>query len=136
MLKKLRNLYFVASLVGLMGYLLGLLTAPKSGRELRREMKSTGRKNLSLLEKQLKAQYSDLNLQLQELESRMDVSSKIVTESINKYIVDARILQKKSKHLLSALHDGVASDDELIRVIKELKNLKTSIKKYFKSSVS
>lgn len=132
MYKRIRNLYFVTLFIGSVGYILGLLTASKSGKDFRREIETTGRKNLINLEKQLKAQYSDLNNQLQVLENNLDASSKVVAEKINKYIVDVKKMQKKSKILLSALHDGTAEDDELIQVIDEINNLKSSIKKYFK----
>lgn len=133
MYKRIRNLYIVTLVVGAIAYFLGLLTAPKSGKELRREIESTGHKNLIALEKQLKAQFSDLSLQLHELESKLDDSSIIVTKDINKSIAQINNLLNRSKLLLSALHDGSVDDDELIKVINEIKSLKSSVKKYFKA---
>lgn len=115
---------------GLIGYAAGILTAPKSGKETRKDIKNAASKARSEAEKHLKAMLADLN---NHLETAKEAGLKLTGKSkqeFDKVTEKAKLAKDKVREVLSALHDGDADDPELKEAMKDAKDALKNLKKY------
>lgn len=121
-----------AAIAGVAGYVTGVLTAPKSGKETRKDIKENVDSSIAEAEKDLKKLHTELATKLEEVKLvSQKFSGKAKTEvdsSINK----ARDAKEKVREMLSAIHEGDADNKDLQRAIKEAKQALAHIKDYFK----
>jgi gas vesicle protein len=118
---------------GAVGYLIGILTAPKSGKETREDIRNAAMKAKSEAEKRLKALLSELNQKIEAAKvqgAKLKGKAKVEFDKATQKAVNAK---QKVREVLSALHDGDADDPELKQAIKDakaaIKNLETYVKK-------
>lgn len=106
-----------AVLSAVIGYLAGLLTAPKSGKETRQTIKDKATETYNTAEKELKKLHTELNDAISEVSDRIDSfrNKKEVGEVLDK----GREAKQKAREVLSALHDGEAEDKDLQKAIKD-----------------
>ncbi|CAN5648048.1 hypothetical protein BH23PAT2_BH23PAT2_00350 [soil metagenome] len=112
------------------GYVTGLLTAPKSGKETRKDIHDTALRARNEAEKKLKQAHSEL----QDLLDRgnnvaNDVSGK-AKDGFNDALKHAATAKEKAKGLLSALHEGDSDDKDLQKAIKEADSAIEHLKSY------
>lgn len=119
-------------IAGTVGYLAGILTAPKSGKATRQDIKNNVDRGWSEAEKQLKALHTELMTKLDEVKV---VGQKVTGQakaefdaSLNK----ARDAKEKVREMLSAIHEGDAKDDDLQRAIKQASSALDHLKDYIK----
>lgn len=131
--KNTRKLAAGALAAGAIGYLAGVLTAPKSGKETREDIKVAANKAMREAEQKLKAVLSSLNTRLAD--ARV-VSLKLkgkAKDELDEVIKTATVAKDKVREVLSSLHNGEADDPELKKALsdakKALKHLETYIKK-------
>lgn len=115
------------------GYVAGLLTAPKSGKETRKDIAKSASKARIDAERKLKKLYSELQDLIGEGETRRKKLSVKAKKELDEALAQAKKAKEKAKELLSALHHGDADDPNLQAVINEVKlaqkNLVTFLKK-------
>jgi gas vesicle protein len=106
-----------AAITGLVGYLVGVLTAPKSGKETREDIKDKAFETYGAAEKELKKLHTELvdlidegTERVSEFRSRKDVKAALEKGH------DAR---QKAREVLSTLHDGEANDKDLKKAISD-----------------
>lgn len=106
-----------AVLSALFGYLAGLLTAPKSGKETRQTIKDKAAETYNAAEKELKKLHTELSDVISEVSERIDSfrNKKEVSDVLDK----GRDAKQKAREVLSALHDGEAEDKDLQKAIKD-----------------
>jgi len=120
-----------AALSAVVGYVAGVLTAPKSGKETRDDIVDKAKEGYNAAEKELKKLHTELTDVLDEMGDRIDSfrNRKEVTGAVDK----ARDAKQKAREVLSALHDGESDDKELKQAIadatKAIQNLKDYLKK-------
>lgn len=103
------------------GYLAGILTAPKSGKETRGDIQRAASKTKTDAERNLKNLYSELH-ELTEQGSKKVKQLRTRGKTELKAAVDKGTEAKgKARELLTALHDGDADDKDLHRAITEVK---------------
>jgi gas vesicle protein len=115
------------------GYLAGILTAPKSGKETRKDIKVTTEKGIAAAEKVLKKTYT----QLSEASAKAKVQVKKLSGTAKKDLqvaIDlADTAKKKAGEILSDFHEGKPQDKNLAKALSEsqkaIDNLKTYLKK-------
>lgn len=96
------------------GYVIGLLTAPRSGKNSRKLIKSRADKSIRELESQLKQMFAET----QDLVKKIDAhSSSTLIKSKGALIKN----QRKIKELLSLIHGNDAVDEDLVDAINEAK---------------
>ena len=115
------------------GFIAGILTAPKSGKETREDIRDTANRVVSEAEKQLKKLHSEMNVVIEDAKLVLSGKTGKAKEDISRAVGSAKDKQQKIKELLSALRDGGASDNpELKKALKEagsaLDHLKTFLK--------
>jgi gas vesicle protein len=120
-----------AALSALAGYLAGILTAPKSGKETRQDIKNKAEASYTAAEKELKKLHTELTDVLNEVGERL-------TSFKNRKDVDAALkkgqhAKQKAREVLSTLHDGETEDVDLRKAIKDatdaIEHLRNFLKK-------
>ncbi len=120
-----------AALSALLGYLAGILTAPKSGKETRGDIKNKAAETYSVAEKQLKSLHTELSDVIDEVSDRISDfrGNKDVSDALDK----GRDAKQKAREMLSVLHDGDASDKDLKKAIgdatKAIEHLRDFLRK-------
>jgi gas vesicle protein len=123
-----------AVVAGVAGYVAGILTAPKSGKETRKDIKSTAIKVKTEAEKKLKTAHSDLNRLIEEVKDRGSKLSGKAKQEFSTGLDKAKKAKEKVREVLSALHDGDADDPELKKALKEAKDALGHLQKYVKKA--
>ncbi len=106
-----------AALSALAGYVAGLLTAPRSGKETRQVIKNKATETYEAAEKELKRLHTELADVIGEVNDRFSTfrNPKEVDEALKK----GRNAKQKAREVLSVLHDGEAVDEDLKAAIKD-----------------
>ncbi|HJP96245.1 MAG TPA: YtxH domain-containing protein [Candidatus Saccharimonadales bacterium] len=101
------------------GYIAGILTAPKSGKETRADIKETANKSVNEAEKQLKKLHTELNKVINQAKGEADSVKGKAREEVDAAIAKTMAVKEKARQVLSALHEGDADDKDLEKAIKE-----------------
>lgn len=133
MSNKTKNFAIGALIVGAIGYVAGILTAPKSGKETRADIAHARDAGMAEAEKHLKRLHTELTKLIEEAEvyvadsdARKNTNNLIETELVAK----ANAARQKAREILSALHDGNADDKDLDKAVTEASKAIKSLKKY------
>ena len=118
------------------GYLAGLLTAPKSGKETRKDIRNAAAKAKADADKQLKNAHSELSRLLEEAAVIANKSKGKIGAEVQAIINQATKARQKTRELLSAIHEGEAEDNDLQKAIDEVKQASDHLKKYITKSKS
>ncbi len=122
-----------AVIAALAGFIAGILTAPKSGKETREDIKDTANRVVSEAEKQLKKIHSEMNVVIEDAKELLQGKTGKTKEDIMSAVASAKEKQAKVKELLSALRDGGSSEDpELAKSLKDAKSALDHLKKFVK----
>lgn len=116
------------------GYVAGLLTAPKSGKETREDIKNTAKATVSAAEKELKVLHTELSKLMDEARGRAGELKGTAQEGLDKAMAAAKVAKEKARELLSAVHEGDADDKDLKKAIDEANRAVTHLKTYLKKS--
>lgn len=128
-----RNLGIFAVFAALAGFIAGILTAPKSGKETREDIKDTANRVVSEAEKQLKKLHTEMNVVLMDARELLQGKSGKAKQDLASAVGAAKEKQGKVKEILSSLRDGGAADDpELAKAMKEAKAALSHLKKFLK----
>lgn len=115
------------------GYIAGILTAPKSGRETREDIKHKAVQTKTEAEKQLKQLHTELGKVLDQARSQAEAARGKAKVEIDAAMDKTRVVKEKARELLSALHEGDADDKDLRKAINEanatIAHLRTYLKK-------
>lgn len=117
-------------IAGAAGYLAGILTAPKSGAETRRDIKDAADTKITETERELKKLHTELLELLDEGKSRAgSVRGRAQTE-LDELLGNATIMKQKAREILSAIHEGDANDKDLQRVMSETSKAVKHLRSY------
>lgn len=114
------------------GYVAGILTAPKSGKETRADIKDAAERARAEAEKDLKQLHTELDKIITEAKSRSKSLNSKAQEELNKLIEKAKDTKEKAREMLSALHEGGAEDKDLAKAIKDANNALDHLRDYLK----
>ena len=116
------------------GYLAGILTAPKSGKQTRQDITNKATKARVDSEKQLKKLHSELNDLIKQGETKSKKAQNKAKTEIQDATQKAQSAKNKAKELLSAIHNGESEDANLQAAVEEIKQAKNNLAKYLKKS--
>ena len=121
------------AIAALAGYLAGLLTAPKSGKETRKDIKDVTVKSITEAEKQLKKLHTELGSAIDEAKLKGANLTDKARKELDALVDKAKTSKEKARVLLSAIHEGDAEDDDLQKAMAEaskaISHLRTYISK-------
>jgi gas vesicle protein len=121
-----------AVVAGLAGYLTGLLTAPKSGKETRKDIADKAVQFKQEAEKTLKTLHSELDeLLVQAKKVGIGLKDKAAAEFAD-VVSKAQFAKEKAREMLSALHEGDTDDKDLKKAVSEVKKATEHLKTYLK----
>ena len=116
------------------GYVAGILTAPKSGRETRSSIKHAATQGVLETEKQLKKLHTQLNTLLADAKTTADSLTGKARAEFESAIDASKAVREKAREVLSAAHDGDVEDKDLKKAVDEatqaVEHLKTFLKKH------
>lgn len=133
MSKDNKSKFFIFAIItGIFGYLAGILTAPKSGKETREdiadkagEVKSEGLKKLKEVEEELAAILGNVQQKAGNLSDKAKAEYVVALNS-------AKDAQTKAKAIIKAAKSGSAEDEDLNEAIKQTKVAIKSLSQFVK----
>lgn len=131
--KNMQRLAIGSTVAAVAGYFAGVLTAPKSGKETRADIKKAADKSVSAAERELKKLHTDLDKAIKDASEATKKASAKAQQEIKELVVKAKDAKEKAREVLSAIHEDEAEDQDLNKAIKQantsLKNLRNYLKK-------
>jgi gas vesicle protein len=125
-----------AAAAALAGYVAGILTAPKSGKETREDIKNTAFKTKREAENKLKALHKELDETITDARERAAKLSAKAKEEMSGAMNAAMAAKDRVREILSAIHEGDAEDKELDAAIKDATSALEHLKTYFRKDVT
>lgn len=113
------------------GFVVGILTAPKSGKETRKDLKISTMVAARQAERDLKSAHTELKQLIASASLAIKDTSKQAKKDLAKAIERARKSQSKVRVLLSSIHDGTSDDPELRQALDEAIAARAHLKKFF-----
>ncbi len=134
MAKNSRKWAIGALVAAVAGYAAGILTAPKSGKETRKDIQEAAIKAKAEAERKLKQLHSDLDVLISKGRNQAQTLQATAQKELGKALDKAQIAKEKARALLSALHDGDANDKELQKAIDDVNQAIDHLKKYLSNN--
>lgn len=106
-----------AAITAVVGYVAGILTAPKSGKETREDIKNKASDTYAAAEKELKKLHTELTDVIDEVSDK--ISDFRHRGDVNEALDKGRDAKQKAREVLSLLHEGDTDDKELKRAISD-----------------
>ncbi len=131
-MSKKRNIAFGAALAAGLGYVIGVLTAPKSGKETRKEIHKSAIKAKTEAEKNLKQLYGELDALMTTGKSKAKTAKAATKKELADALAAGMLAKEKVRAILSAVHEGDADDSDLKKAVTEAKKAVDSLKKYMR----
>lgn len=132
MAKTVKKIAVGAALAGAAGYLAGILTAPKSGKETRDDLSKAAGTSISEVEKQLKSLHTELGKVVDQAKGKGgDLSSKAQKE-LTGLVNKAKDSKEKVREVLSAVHEGDADDKDLKKAVADARHAIEHLKDYLR----
>ena len=128
-----RNFAIGAVVAGAVGYLAGILTAPKSGKETRDDIADKAGDIKDTAEAELASLQNELKELIAKTKDQTVALSGKAREEFNEAIVKAKDAQNKAANVLKAVKAGQAEDPELNKAIKQAKQATKNLARYLKS---
>lgn len=117
------------------GYIAGVLTAPKSGRETRADIKTAAHTAWSEGEKQLKRAHTELNDLINQTRERTLKLKGAAQKQYDEAVDAAQQAKDKARLILSALHEGETDDKDLKKAIAEAQKAAEHLRAYLAKKV-
>ncbi len=114
------------------GYVAGVLTAPKSGKKTRTDIKAASDKGVVEAEKDLKKVHSELNKIVAESKIKREKVGAKAQKDLNGLLEKAKVTRQKALEVLVALKKGDAADKDLKKAVKDARDAIDHLKSYFK----
>jgi gas vesicle protein len=128
-----RKMAVSALIAGVAGYIGGLLTAPKSGKETRKKLTEEAEGFKDNTEEQLQKANEDLKVLLKDAKNKTERRRRQAKEEFNEALLRAKDAQNKASSTLKAIKNGEAEDPELNKAVKQAKLAAKNLGKFFKS---
>lgn len=121
------------AIAAIAGFVAGVLTAPKSGEQTRKDIKRSADRGLSQAEKDFKRLQAEFNHVVDETKSTGDTLSAKAKQELDDLVTKAKDTKEKAREAISAVHEGETSDQDLKKAIEDanaaIEHLRTYIKK-------
>jgi gas vesicle protein len=116
------------------GYVGGILTAPKSGKETRQDIKDSAAKAKAEAEKKLKQAQKELMDLMDKVKAHKSSATSRAKTELDELVKKAQGAKDKASEMLSAAHEGEANDKDLQKAIDEAKKASEHLKKFLSNA--
>jgi len=128
-----RKMAIGAAIAAALGYVTGILTAPKSGKETRHDIaEKTGDVKDETTE-QLQKLSDELSELINLAKDRGSALGSKAKAELNEAVIRAKDAENKAAHVLKAIRSGQADDPQLNKAVKQAQQAKKNLAKYLKS---
>ncbi|SRR6266404_781777 len=127
-----RKIAVGSAIAGAAGYLAGILTAPKSGKETRGDIANKAEDVKEISEQQLQDLNDELKSLLKDTKAKTIVLSSTARAELNEAVIRAKDAQNKTAQVLKAVKNGEASDPDLNKAVKQARQAVKNLGKFFK----
>lgn len=128
-----RKIAVGALIAGAAGYLTGILTAPKSGKETREDIADKAGEIREDAAEKLQAAHDELDELINNVKDKGAALGSKARAEFNESVVRAKDAKNKTAHLLKAVKAGQADDPQLDKALKQAKQAGKNLRKYYKS---
>lgn len=115
------------------GYVAGILTAPKSGKDTRQDIKDKAAETYAAAEKELKKLHTELSDVLAQVGKKTKELREKGGRKFDDVLNQSNKAKDKAREMLTSLHEGEAEDKDLKKAIAEataaISNLRTFLEK-------
>lgn len=112
------------------GYVTGILTAPKSGKETRKDIQNKALQAKQESEKKLKELHDELSTLINTAKTKAKNVEDGTKAELHKALGMAVLAKEKSRNILSALHEGESDDKDLQKAVNDVHKAIDHLKKY------
>lgn len=116
------------------GYVAGVLTAPKSGKETRKDIQDKALKAKTESEKKLKELNAELSKLIATAKTKAKTAQSGAKTELHKALDIAVGAKEKAREVISAFHEGESEDKDLQKAVddvnKAIEHLKTYLEKH------
>jgi gas vesicle protein len=130
--QNLKRLAIGGTVAAAAGYVAGILTAPKSGKNTRADIKDAADRSRTEAEKDLKRLHTELDKAIKDAKVTGDKLGSKAQEELNELVDKAKDTKEKAREVLSAIHEGDAEDQELKKAVKNASASVKHLRKYLK----
>lgn len=127
-----KKLALGALIAGAAGYITGILTAPKSGKDTRQDISDKASDVKSEAEAKLQEAHDELSDAVAASKDKAESLGSKAKEELNETIARAKDAQSKAAELLKSVRAGKADDPSLDKAIKQAKQARKNLGKYLK----
>ena len=131
-LKTAKRLAIGAAIAGAAGYIAGILWAPQSGKETRKDILKAKGYKVSKVEEQLQKLHSELADLVDEAKGKGDDLGSKTQKELRKLVDSARDAKDRAASVISSVQAGKISDKDLNKAIADAKHTIEHIKDYLK----
>lgn len=121
-----------STLAAAAGYVAGILTAPKSGKQTRKDIKKAADKGLAAGEQELKKLHTDLDGVIKDAKATGTKAGAKGKQELDELVAKAKKAKEKTRRVISDLREGSASDEDLAKAVKQAKHSLANLKTYLK----
>lgn len=132
MSKRGKDLAIGAAIAAGVGYVAGILTAPKSGKETRKDIENEAKKAKNEAEKKLKELHSELDKLITHGKKQSQEAKAVAKKELEAALDKALIAKTKAREILSAFHEGESEDKELKSAIEDVNKALAHLKQFLK----
>ncbi len=132
-LKTAKRFAIGATAAAAAGYVAGLLTAPKSGRETREDIMDNVDHSRAKVEQQLKDLHTELSGLIDKASQQGEALGWRARRELKDRAAAASETKQKLREVLSAIHDGEADDKDLSKAVKEARKAIDHLRKFLQS---
>jgi gas vesicle protein len=118
-------------LAAITGYVAGLLSAPKSGKETRQDLKDATVSTVAAAEKQLRRLEQEMAAALTEAKAEIAKLSGQAKLGLDEAVQKTKVAEARVKQLLGAIHTGGADDKDLQKAINEATKAVRHLQSFF-----
>jgi len=113
-----------------LGYVAGVLTAPKSGKETRKDIQNQAIKARNESEKKLKELNAELSKLMTTVKSKAQTANSGAKAELQKALKVAGAAKERGREILSAFHEGESEDKDLQKAVDEVHSAIDHLKEY------
>jgi gas vesicle protein len=130
--KLLKNIAIGAAVAGAAGYVAGVLSAPKSGKDSRKELKISAGNGFDDVEIQLKSIQNELRQLIGDAKGGSGDIGKLSQKKLDKLVEKANDSKDKVQDVVHAFKGGTANDKDLKKAVSDARHAVEHIKDFIK----
>jgi gas vesicle protein len=122
-----------SAIAGAVGYLAGILSAPKSGKQTRQDIADKASEVKGSAEDELQELNDELKDMIKKAKDKTISLGSTARAEYNETLIKAKDAQNKAGEVLKAVKDGEAANPELDKAVRQARQAAKNLGKYLKS---